>query len=183
MIIRASAVGILCVGMGLLATSASAQQRPLKDQLVGTWIITSWEQSLPDGTKQQRFGANPKGVNVFTSDGHFIVMFARPDLPKISSNDPLKPTPQEANAIATGSIAYFGTYTVDEHAKAIDMRIEASTLPNQLGTPQKRTITSLTANELKYENPISVVGGRIGVALKRAPMATTTGAGSMSRMK
>jgi hypothetical protein len=147
--------------------------------VVGTWTVVSWTQTAPNGGKLQRFGANPKGVNVFGADGRFVVMFARADLPKIASNDPMRPTPDEARLIAIGTIAYYGTYTVDEQAKAINLRVEASTLPNLLGTEQKRTITSVAANEMTYQNLTPTSGGRIDVALKRAQTPTTTGAGPM----
>jgi hypothetical protein len=149
--------------------SANAQTKSLKDQLVGTWTVASWEQSNKDGTKTQRFGANPKGVNVFDANGHFFIMFARPDLPKLASNDPSNPTPDEAKAITVGSVAYFGTYTVDEPSKTISLKIEASSLPNQLGIDQKRVITSITADELKYTNTTAVGGaGQINSAYRRA---------------
>ena len=122
-----------------------------------------------DGTKTQRFGANPKGVNNFDANGHFFMMFARPDLPKLASNDPMNPTPEEAKAIAVGSVAYFGTYTVDEPSKTISLKIESSSLPNQLGIDQKRVVSSLTADELKYTNTTAVAGaGPINSAYKRA---------------
>jgi Lipocalin-like domain len=121
-----------------------------------------------DGSKYERFGANPKGVNMFSPDGHFSLIFERGDLPKIASNDPTKPTAEEANAITVGSIGYFGTYTVDEASKTISLQIEGTTLTNQLGMPQKRAIKSLTANELTYTNPTSVTGVSIEVSLKRA---------------
>ena len=97
-------------------------------------------------------------------------MYARPDLPKIASNDPMKPTPEEANAIMLGSIAYFGTYTVDEGSKTISFRIESTTLPNQLGVNQIRKITSLTADELSYTNntPVAEPAHHIDTAFKRA---------------
>jgi len=181
MMLRTSTAVSLGFGMALIATGAGAQQTSLKEQIVGTWMTTSWEQTLPDGSKLHRFGETPKGVNVFLPDGRFFVMFARPDLPKLSSNNPMKPTPQEAEAIQTGSIAYFGTYTVDEHARTISMRVDISTLPNQVGVPQPRKITAMSASEMRYENATPIAGGRIEVALKRAPAATTTGAGSMGR--
>ena len=115
-----------------------------------------------------RAGANPKGVNVFTADGRFFVMFARPDLPKIASNNPMTPTPDEAKALAQGTISYFGTYTVDEAKKTITFQIESTSYPNQLGIAQERVVSSLTADELKYSNPTTTTGGKIEVALKRA---------------
>jgi hypothetical protein len=108
---------LTALGLALLTGSAVSQQKSLKDQLVGTWTVASWDQTNKDGSKLQRFGANPKGVNVFNADGRFFVMFAHPDLPKIASNNPMTPTPDEAKALVQGTISYFGTYTVDEAKK------------------------------------------------------------------
>ena len=63
-------------------------QKTLKEQLVGTWSLASWEQVMPDGSKVHNYGTNPKGVVVFDTNGRLFVMFARPDLPKIASNAP-----------------------------------------------------------------------------------------------
>jgi hypothetical protein len=159
---------ITALGVTLLPGSALAQQKLLKEQLVGTWTVASWEQANKDGTKFQRFGANPKGINVFDANGRFFVMFARPDLPKIASRDPMKTTPEENKAVMEGTIAYYGTYTVDETGKTVTLRVEASSFPNQVGSEQKRTITSLTANELKLSNPTASTGGQINYVMNRA---------------
>jgi len=156
------------LGLALLPGSTFAQQKSLREQLIGTWTVVSWEQTIKDGSKLQRFGTNPKGVNFFDADGHFFIMFARPDLPKIASNNASTMTPEEAQAIASGSIAYFGTYTVDETSKIITLRVESSSRPNQLGVDQKRAITSLTADELKYTNLTAITGSAINIAFKRA---------------
>lgn len=165
-IVSLSAMATL--GLALLPGSTFAQQKSLREQLVGTWTVVSWEQTTKDGSKLQRFGTNPKGVNFFDANGHFFIMFARPDLPKIASNNASTMTPEEAKAIASGSIAYFGTYTVDETSKIITLRVESSSRPNQLEVDQKRTITSLTADELKYTNTTAITGSDINIAFKRA---------------
>jgi hypothetical protein len=72
-----------------------------------------------------------------------------------------------AHALRT-RIAYYGTYTVDETGKTLTLRVEASSFPNQVGSEQKRTITSLTANELKLGNPTALSGGQINYVMKRA---------------
>jgi hypothetical protein len=159
---------ITAVGLTLLPGSALAQQKSLKEQLVGTWTVVSWDQATKDGSKFERFGANPKGVNVFDANGRFFVMFARPDLPKIAARDPMKTTPEENKAIMEGSIAYFGTYTVDEPGKSISLRVESSTFPNQVGSEQKRAVASITANDLKLTNPSALTGSPISYVLKRA---------------
>src|SRR5215468_5101108 len=46
-----------------------AQQSTLKEQLVGTWTIASWEDIGANGTKRQI--ANPKGFRIFDSGGRY----------------------------------------------------------------------------------------------------------------
>jgi hypothetical protein len=52
-----------------------------------------------------------------------------------------------------GSLALFGTYTVDEAKKTLTFHIVASTYPNQQGVSQTRTIDKLTADEFVNTNP------------------------------
>jgi hypothetical protein len=158
---------IAAVGLALLPGSAFAQQKSLKDQIVGTWSLVSWEQTLKDGSKNLRFGNDPKGVNTFTPDGHFTLIITRSDLPKISSGNPEKPTPEEAQALVSGSIAYFGTYTVDEATKTVSQHLDATTLVNQLAMPQARVVTSISADAMTYSNSNSVAGGNIVLVWKR----------------
>lgn len=147
---------ITALGFAILPGNALAQTKSIKDQLVGAWTVTSQEQIRKDGSKVERFGANPKGIAIFEANGLFVTILARPDLPKLTSNDPMNPSPEEAKALEIGSLAYFGTYTVDEPSKTILLKIEASTLPNQLGFEGKRVITTLSADELKYTNTTAV---------------------------
>jgi hypothetical protein len=166
---------LLCLAVGLSATASLAQQKSLKEQLVGTWTLVSSDQVRPDGSNVQQFGPNPKGVNVFDANGHFFLMIASSgsllmasaDNPKIVSIDP-KANFEEFGGLNVESIAYYGTYTVNETEKVAILHIDASTFPNQVGTDQKRTITSLTAAELKYNIPAAMPGGQIHQAWKRA---------------
>jgi Lipocalin-like domain len=146
--------------------SRRQQQWSIKDQLVGTWTLASWEHALPNGSKDQSYGTNPKGIVVFDAKGRFFLMFARPDLPKIASNAPATATSEEAKDLLSGSIAYFGTYGVNDADKVINLRLEASTFPNQLASDQNGTITSLTADELHYEMT-ALAGGKISIVLRR----------------
>ncbi len=163
-----SVSAITALGLALLPSSAIGQQKSLKDQLVGTWMLTAWEQTRPDGSKFQRFGANPKGIHVFVAAGRTYILFSRPDLPKIASNNPSTTTTEEAKGIVDGSIAYYGMYTVDEGSKVITLKIETSTFPNQVNADQKRTVTSISADELKMMNTTVISGGQISYTFKRA---------------
>ena len=158
--------GLLCLAVGLSAGDAFAQQKSLKEQLVGTWTLVSSDQVLPDGSKLKQFGANPKGINVFDANGRFFVMIASADNLQIASIG--SKTNSDEDGLMVESIAYYGTYTVNEDVTVISLHLDASTFPNQVGTDQKRTITSLTANELKYSSPAAISGVQVHQVWKRA---------------
>jgi len=167
---------LLCLAVGLSASDSLAQQKSLKEQLVGTWTLVSSDQVLPDGRKLKQFGANPKGINVFDANGRFFLMVASPGFivianaenPKIVSYDPSKTNSEEIDSLIMEPMAYYGTYTVNEAERVAILHLEASTFPNQVGTDQKRTITSLTADELKYSNPAAMPAVQVHQVWKRA---------------
>ena len=109
--------------LAMLCGSAVAQQKTIKDQLVGTWLLTGVTAERADGSKGEPFGPNPKGIIIFTADGHFSLLQQRAELPKIAANDRAKATPEEARAVVDGSIAYYGTYTVNEAEKTMMVKL------------------------------------------------------------
>jgi len=78
------------------------------------------------------------------------LIITRSNLPRISSVNQEKPTPEEAQAIVSGSVAYFGTYTVDEATKTVNEHFEATTQVSQLDVPQPRVVTSISADARTY---------------------------------
>jgi len=163
--LRLSAIAVL--GLALLPGSAVSQQKSLKEQLVGTWIYVSSTATRSDGTKIER--PNLRGAVTYTSDGRFFFITTSTDIPKLVSNDPSRPTPEEAMAVAAGSIAYFGTYTVNESDKVIAAQVETSTFANLVGAPnQRRIITSLTDDKLRFTNPRTPAGLTLEFVWQRA---------------
>jgi hypothetical protein len=158
---------LLCLAVGLSASNSLAQQKSLKEQLLGTWTLVSSDQVRADGSKLKQFGANPKGINVFDANGRFFLMVASADNSQIASNGRGK-TNSEEDGLTVESIAYYGTYTVDEEVNVISLHLDASTFPNQIGTDQKRNVTSLTADELKYSSPAAISGVQVHQVWKRA---------------
>jgi hypothetical protein len=134
-------IAIAVLGLALLPASAFSQQKSLKEQIVGAWTQVSTKYKFPDGKTTDTFGSNAKGMMMLDDAGHVVFITMRSDLPKFASKDRTKGTPEENKAVVSGSFAYFGTYTV-----------------NEAGIDAKRTITALTADELKYENPVSTIG-------------------------
>jgi len=158
---------LLCFAIGSAASPSLAQQTSLKEQLVGTWTLVSSDQMRPDGSKLKQFGANPKGINVFDANGRFFVMVASAGNSQIASNGRSQ-TNSEEDGLIVESIAYYGTYTINEEVTVISLHLDASTFPNQVGTDQKRIITSLTADELKYSSAAVMSGVQVHQVWNRA---------------
>jgi Lipocalin-like domain len=159
---RRSVLGISTVaalGLALPAVNAAAQQKTLKQQLVGTWTFVRTEATQADGSKILPFGQNLKGVNIFTEDGHFAQIQIADGIPKFASNSRVTGTAEENKAVVVGSISLFGTYTVDETAKAIIYKVESSTFPNWVGQEQVRPIDSVTSDELRHSNAGGSIAG------------------------
>ena len=157
------------LGFALLPGSAVSQQTSIKDQIVGAWTLTSLVAEREDGSKTDLFGPNPKGIIIFSRDGHFSLFQSQAEVPRIAASDRAKATPEEAMAIVRGAIAYYGTYTVNEADKTLLVQVEASTFANLAGgAPQKRIVTLLTADELGFDNPRTPGGMTLRTAWKRA---------------
>ena len=160
----------IVITLASVIVPAHAQQKPIKEEIVGAWSLVAVTADLANGTSAEPFGANPKGTIIFTPDGHFALFQSRSELPKIASNDRAKATAEEAAAIVGGSIAYYGTYTVNEAEKSLSVALEGATFANLLGGPaQKRLITSLSASELKFANPRTPSGMTLQTVWKREP--------------
>jgi Lipocalin-like domain len=160
---------IITLGLGLaLSGVAFAQQKLAKEQIVGAWTLMAVISEMDDGQKGEPFGPSPKGLIIFSSDGHFSLFQSRAEIPRIAANDRAKATPEEAQSIVASSIAYYGTYSIDENTRAMVVNLVASTYANVAAIPnQKRTITLLTADELKFDNPRTPNGMTLRTAWKR----------------
>ena len=168
-LLRLSAIAVL--GLGLLPGVSIAQQKTFKEQLVGAWILAAVVGERADGSKFEPFGANPKGIIIFTDDGHFSLFQSSTEVPKIAANDRAKATSEEATAIVRESIAYYGFYSVNENEKSLAVKLEGSTYANLLGGPeQKRIVTSLTPEELRFSNPRTPAGVSLTTVWKRAKL-------------
>lgn len=140
-----------------ISVGRADQQAGLRQQVVGVWSLVSQSVEKPDGSRVERFGADPKGVTFFDQSGRFSTIIVRSDLPKIASNNAMTATDAENRAIIQGSTAFFGSWSVDEATGTMLTRIEGATYPNWDATDQKRTV-SMSGEEMKVCVP-SQIGG------------------------
>ena len=148
----AAVVALMFPGVVLQTLAQSA-----RDRLVGTWMLASIYVEGPDGSRFDPFGANPTGILVMDGNGRISVQFIGSDLPKFASNGRLDGTPEENKAVVQGILSYFGTYSVSDADRSLNIHIESSSFPNWKGADQKRFL-ALTEDEMKWINPTASSG-------------------------
>lgn len=135
-------LALLC----MTTLAAIAQPSPI----VGTWVLTGAYKILPDGTRASDYGANPHGLVIFTSDGHYSVQIYRAERLKFSSGDKSKGTAEEYKEASLSTSVHFGTYSVDPVKHTITFHIDRSSFPNQDDTTQVRPY-EMSGSELSWK--------------------------------
>jgi Lipocalin-like domain len=160
-----SAIAALTLAM---AGSAAAQQKTLKEQLVGSWTLVSTEATYPTGLKRQNYGANPIGILIFDAGGRYAMMQSRPDRPKFKTTGNVRfDTPAaEFGEAAREFLANFGTWSVNEGDKTLIRRYESALIPN-LERQETKAAVSLAGDELKLF-VTNAAGVRTDEAYRRA---------------
>ena len=144
-----------------MAAAQSLQQR-----LTGIWTYVDNYNLMPDGGRIQPMGPDGKGILMLDPGGRFSWIYVRPDIPKLASNNRQTGTDADNKAVAQGSLAYYGTYTVDEPNSSIIMRIEYSSFPNFNGVEQRRSI-KFEGEQLTIINQTAASGGTAYAIWKR----------------
>jgi len=151
-----TAVAVMPLGWG--------QHRGLGKQLVGTWSLVAVTNE-DAGKITTPFGPHPLGYMTISSKGRFSIQIARAGAPGPVAGNRMTGSADE-NKAGVQSIAYFGTYRLDEKQRTIDLHIEASTSPDPEGTEQKRLI-AFSGDELTVTNPPAAAGGTTKTVWKR----------------
>lgn len=157
---------VALLGFALLPGDAIAQQKSLRDQLIGAWSILISDNVLADGTRAPTYSPNPNGIVIFDASGHYALELARSNNPKFASNNRSQGTAAENQAVVRGSLAHFGTFSVDEASHTLIFRIESSSFPNWERTEQKRPFT-IDGDDLKWLTPVASGGGSVELYWKR----------------
>ena len=155
---------ITAVGLALLPGSTFAQQKSLKDQLVGTWTLVSCDSTDASGAKAP-YCVNPIGILMLDAGGRFASVIAARGRPK--SGDRVKAPAEVIKTASLGFAANFGTWSVNEADKTITTRYQGALTPDIEGADFKRPV-NLVGDELKVVGSIPVVGGRAEAVYRRA---------------
>jgi len=121
-----------------LSTVASSQS--LRDQLVGSWTLVSWDQAVDGVSQPGPFGRAPIGRQIFTADGYFCTSGMAPGRPGFASPDVLSATVEEQSAAFGTFISYCGRYETIEREALLLLRPDVSWFPNWTGATLRRTV-------------------------------------------
>ena len=153
---RRNIISLSATAASALATlpgSAFAQQKLLKEQLVGTWTLISYDSVAADRSKKPVFGSS-KGYLMLDAGGHYMYMVVDMTRDKWKSKNRTQTTGEEYAAAAKGLVAQFGTWNVDESAKTITRKVEGALNPGLPGVEETKSV-AVSADELKLSDPSS----------------------------
>ena len=149
---------IALLGIAAAAMPSSAHAEPpcssnsLSSRIVGAWRFASSINVKKDGSAFDRWGTAPNGIFIFDPSGHYSQIIVG----------------SESRVFGAKMFFAFGTYTVDEEKKHLITRVDGCSVAKLIGATQQRDIISLTADELKYWNPVTSTGATAEVIWKRA---------------
>ena len=145
--IRRTSLAAVSASLLLVAYAAPLEAQTTKS-VAGTYSVV----------KIPAYGDNARGMLVLDGNGNYSIIAGRTTLPKVAAGSRTKGTPEENKAVVDGSIAHFGTYTVDDGGKAISFNVKMSTFPNWDGTSQKRAL-KVAGDTLTYTVTAPSAGG------------------------
>jgi lipocalin-like protein len=126
----------LCLLCGAAAPTAVAAQH---NSIVGTWLLQSIEDTLPDHSVYYWMGQRPMGVLVYDAAGNMAVQFVRDPRPR-SGRDVNQASVAELRDAIDGYYAYFGRYRLTARGDSVTHVIEISLRPDESGRVYKRAV-------------------------------------------
>ena len=133
-------------GLALLLMLSSSialgqTESDIRNRLIGTWKLDSFEQILKNGSTRPNpaFGPHGKGFLMYQADGYMCADLSNPDRKKWADSN--HPTPTETASAGEGTFAYCGRYEIDLEKKVIVHLPEVASDPGYVGTRQIRPYT------------------------------------------
>jgi len=127
--------------------------------LVGTWKLLSAIARNPNGDTFYPFGEDAFGRLMYDSNGNVSVFLMKTGRSKFASDDRMEGTAEEKLEAFEGSLAYCGTYEIDEDEGTITHHVEGANFPNWEETDQLRFF-KLSGNQLTLTTPGILVRGQ-----------------------
>lgn len=127
----------------IAATLCNASFADTTNRYVGTWRMVSATVER-QSVESDAYGPNPHGWLVFTEELTFIEVLTDPRVATFESNVRGEGTDEENRAAMSGSIGFFGRYTLDADGNFSGNKVEGSTFPNWVGSVRTKDDLQLT---------------------------------------
>jgi Lipocalin-like domain len=144
-------LAVSMLGLALLPGSVVAQQKSLREQLVGAWELVSCDRTTANAVKQP-YCANPTGILILDASGRYAHIIAAGGRPKLTAVNRVDTPADQYKAAAQGFVANFGTWSVNEAGRTITRHYEAALLPNYEGRDVKNSV-NIAGDELRLVDP------------------------------
>ncbi len=128
----------------------------IRNALVGTWKLVSFELRLEDGTIKHPWGKELTGQVMYGLDGYMAGSFMKKGRPVFGAPDVMAGTPQEFEAAMKSYVGYAGPYTI--HGNRVIHHANVSLFPNWTGSDIERFF-DIDGNKLTLSTPPLVFGG------------------------
>ena len=106
----------------------------MKDRLIGSWRLVSYETTDAAGRRGRPYG-HAVGRISYDAQGNMAGQVMRPDRASAEADDP-----HAARAAYLGYIAYFGTYDVAADGRSVVHHVQGSLNPAWVGGDQVRQL-------------------------------------------
>jgi Lipocalin-like domain len=106
----------------------------MKDRLIGTWELQSYETLEADGGRERPFG-QAVGRLTYDASGNMTGQVMRPNRPRVELGEG---GAQQVRAAYTGYIAYFGTYELSADGASVIHHVRGALNPAWVGGDQIR---------------------------------------------
>jgi hypothetical protein len=135
----------------------------VREQLVGTWRLVSFEYVLANGASVEAYGPRPVGMLVYDDRGNMAAQIMNPDRRRFASGDRRRASHEELAVAVEGYIAYFGSYEIDEAEQCVVHVERGDVFPNAVGTTQRRYY-EFDGDLLVLSVPPIMLGGELATA-------------------
>ena len=138
---------VVCVSFLLMLCACKPVWTDDAAQLVGSWMLVSYEDREASGTPVFPYGRAPAGLLIYDATGHMAVQMMKTPPPDVASDDWDRFTTQEKVALFDGYVAYFGRFEVDSTRKVVTHLPTADLSRLYIGRREERHY-ELTADRL-----------------------------------
>ena len=138
--------------------------KTLRDQLIGTWSIVSYETRAAGGSIEHPMGKKLLGYLMYAPPAFMSANLMIPGTPPFASGDMSSGSPDELATAARNYFGYAGRFEIDETAGAVKHHIEVALAPNLVNTVQKRYVR-MEGDRLILTGDPARIGGRLAAPI------------------